>query len=286
MAGLAFRIFHSTLSKLGFWDSFAQTYLRDGRRLRSIPRNGKCLFQVVGVPRSGTTVMAAKLSNHPRIICLNEPYLIWQRKGEMAMTPAQQARGLPARVRGKTPQGLLRELCENPELQFIGFKETFRIRQPHGHYPNDQFLQAIDRAKAVDKTIAIVRNPKDVWNSHRKKQLKSKPGASVQLTTAFTDNWNAYARWVRDGRLFVLKYEDMVADPHREFIRMTDYLGAAFLPEMLDGMAAESAGDAPKPHERALFTTSVGGNLHDLREEEHRLISGQCGEGMAHFGYG
>lgn len=54
------------------WEYLSAYYL-----WHAFPLNGKSLrlFQIVGVPRSGTTLLCGLLASHSRVICLSEPLL-------------------------------------------------------------------------------------------------------------------------------------------------------------------------------------------------------------------
>src|SRR6266851_2294276 len=98
MPSASYKIAKRVLSKLGLWESLSLAWLHDVRRLASVSRGDKCIFQILGVPRSGTTVLAAKLSNHPRMICLNEPFLVWRETGEITITQTQRRCGFAEKV--------------------------------------------------------------------------------------------------------------------------------------------------------------------------------------------
>jgi sulfotransferase family protein len=284
MPSATYRIAKRALSKLGLWEPISLAWLHDVRRLASVSRGDKCVFQIVGVPRSGTTVLAAKLSNHPRMICLNEPFLVWRETGEITITQTQRRWGFAEKV-SMVPHKLIEELCLNSALSHVGFKETFRTPRLNSHFPNDSFLKGIVHAKAVEKTVAIVRNPKDVWNSHRKKQLKFRPDARLMLTDGFMHNWNEYVRWVIGEGLFWIKYEDLVAQPEESFARIAEYIGFDFLPEMLGASGRLMEVTAAKPHEQTFFHSSVGSHRRGLSGEDCAFIDERCHDQMAQCGY-
>ena len=258
----------------------------DSKRLARVASAEKRLFQIVGVARSGTTLLCRSVDLHPHLVCFNEPFSDFYRyNGFSRFADRSRFRSIPT----ATIEGLAREA--GPRL--VGFKETFRDRAGVGHaLVSKDFVEANDRLGAC-KTIAVLRDPRDVWCSLLENNARL-GSPRIPLSENFTNTWLNLARWVRAKDLFVVRYEDLVAQYESELRRVVDFLSVGFDPRMLDrsmDLNDSAEGDVPTSGDPAALSSkpvdaaSVSRFTEDLDPEERRFIESACGALMLEFGY-
>lgn len=216
----------------------------------SVPRHP--VF-VVGMPRSGTTLLSSLLNAHPDLVIApethyftrcwtGEPIRDWadvermldrldQQPGvhDMQLT-AEEERRIRERLRvatapthGDVLRALLETYAEQSDAPAWGEKTPDHLR----------FVPEMARQFPEAVFIAIVRDPRDVCLS-----LRSMPWSrSTLLEQAWT--WRTYAALVDryradyDGRFFHLRYEDLIADPESVLRDVCTFLEMPFHASML-----------------------------------------------------
>ena len=263
------------------WSELIGSYAMSSNALKAIPRHGKTIYQVVGLPRSGTTVLAASLENRRDTICLIEPYLSWLTRGYFEFTGRKNPAERMRMVYNKPPHQFIKAICEQNELSFAGFKETFRDRS-HPTFPTESFIMRNVQEKCVDATIAIVRDPRDVWVSviTRFEETRDTP-----LTDEFTDCWNKFCQWALDEPVLLVRYEDLVTEPELTFQSICCYLGTTFSPSMLEWSEKKGFGDRRAQSGGRIFISSVGRYKEGLNLQAQRFIEVRCETLMARLGY-
>lgn len=226
---------------------------------------------VVGVPRSGTTLLAAMLGAHSRLDCGPESRFFAAYRD----LPPSRKRGLiepsdwPARATrfmcGLTNQGhpvhelfgLEREAVqgwlERCEPSVAAMLESLTAQRAARHgktrwvekTPRHLLaLPLIRRSWPQAPIVRIVRDPRDVALS-----LSRVPffGGSLVSNLVHVDNYDRDSRafLARDRLSFTLRYEDLVTDPVGQLQRLCHFLGEEYQPGMIDsrqangGVAAE-----------------------------------------------
>jgi hypothetical protein len=259
---------------------------------------------VVGVARSGTTLLSAMLSAHSRLDCGPESRFF-------------------ARYRHVRPRGKARILdpvtWPRPAVDFIAslrnqghpIPELFGLTLPEiGRYLADRqpseaamlesltVLHAQNAAKArwIEKTprhllmidtlrqqwpeayvVRIVRDPRDAALS-----LAGMPFAkdSVVGNLVRVDQDDRISRPLIevDPWVITLRYEDLVAEPERELRRICSFIGEDFEPTMLS--SRETAGNVAAEHEwwktsvAGPITASSVGRWHDEMSADARRFAG------------
>jgi len=100
------------------------------------------------------------------------------------------------------------------------------------------------------KIIAMIRDPRDILLSQKKKsKIKNTGKGKIPLKERFrtwsnyhpfimSKMWNRVAmeinEWKNDPRVKVLKFEDLVSDPHNELSSICDFIGIEFQEKMLE----------------------------------------------------
>jgi hypothetical protein len=274
----------------------------------SVPRHP--VF-VVGMPRSGTTLLSSLLNAHPDLVVAPEthyftrcwtgdPITDWadaermlgrldQQPGvhDMALsdeewaTIRKQLRALEAPTHGDILRVLLDTYAARSGAPAWGEKTPDHLR----HVPEmaRQFPEAV--------FVAIVRDPRDVVLS-----LRNLPWSSDTLPEqAWT--WRRYAaRIVRyhedlDGRFFHLRYEDLITDPEGTLRGVCAFLGMPFRKSML---RREEQEDRPFDAEREPWKQKSGRQIDPSNREKWRtqmpeaervLIERIVGHWLTDYGY-
>lgn len=248
----------------------------DARLLRNDP-TGARVFQVVGIPRSGTTILSVALNAHPDVVCLIEPFLSYLKSGSLNCPDSEGNTDM----RRDRPHEVIAELRRRPNLKWVGFKETFRLAH-HRLFPNAGFIRANTREGVVDATIAIIRDPRDVWVSTLTRYEWSK---KLPLDRNFTDSWNAFVEWTLEDKVHRVRYEDLVDDPMEVMEGIAKHLGIEPRKSMMKPPAVRGMGDDRGEEGGELFTTSVGRYRRELNPGPRAFIEAHCASGMREFGY-
>ncbi|MCR9097519.1 MAG: sulfotransferase [bacterium] len=285
----AFSLLNATFKRLGWsrgWQRASSGFVFDSTKLASIDDSEKRVFQIVGVARSGTTLLCRAIDLHPGLVCFNEPFSDLYRHNEFArFSDGDRYRAFPTET--------LARLAKREGNEMVGFKETFRDRAGISHsLISERFLKANEKDGAC-KTIAVMRDPRDVWCSllANNERLGS---PRISMSATFTDTWLKLAKWVVEQDLFFVRYEDLVERYESELRRVVQFLGVEFHPEMLDRSldltlppsgTAPTSGDPRALSSRPVTATSVNRFVDDIDHEERSFIEAECGEAMREFGY-
>lgn len=249
-----------------------------------IPRGRTTLFQVVGVPRSGTTLLTMLLDAQEGIACLSEPFLAFASHGRFWIGEGKE--GKPANTAPEEycldhPTAWIRSQVEACGHTHIGFKETYRTPD-YRALPTERFLRRNHSMGGVDRTVVIVRDPKAVWNSVSSRYAER---ADAPPSTEFLRCWNRVAEWIRAEDLFFVRYEDLVRDTRVIFERVCTQLGIESfrLPDTLKSHGG--SGDSRAMKGGKVFTSSVEKFRETLAPGSSEIILDHCGEEMAALGY-
>lgn len=235
---------------------------------------------IVGVPRSGTTLLRVLLDSHSRILALPEtPWISGAYGGPLSLRqllldltegPYGAARNVAGIARADilaAGASFLEQLFE-PALKARG-KSVLAFKTP-SDIPHLEFITAL---LPQARYIHITRDGRDVAMS----QLAKKGSFFLELRGYRRLSYaNVFRRWVEwegkaravlyggDLKVIHLRYEDLMADPEREMRRVTAFLNLPFEPGMLD-YAAQShdypkweAGSTDVVQRRGVSETSVG----------------------------
>lgn len=268
---------------------------------------------VVGVPRSGTTLLAAMLGGHPRLAASPETHFFSkQSQAELSRAchdpqwPALAVKGI-AQLR----------LAQQPVIALMGLREAELRAQLSREPPTVAGMLAgmmalYSRAHAkhrwVEKTpnhllhleqiraafptapvVRIVRDARDCAHSIRALPWASR---SAIANAYLIHQWHARSQafFRTDARAYTLRYEDLIAEPERELAAVCRFIGEDFAPQMLDTQAAyANVGSANEPWKK-----QVGGPLDrnraqrwksTLTRDESRAIGIICNHYQADFAY-
>jgi len=234
---------------------------------------------IVGVPRSGTTLLRVLLDSHSRILALPEtPWVSGAYGGPLSLRQLlldlqTGPYGLARNVAGVTGADILSaganflEQLFEPALKVRG-KSVVAFKTP-SDIPHLEFMTALLPGA---RYIHITRDGRDVAMS----QLAKKGSFFLELRGYRSLSYaNVFRRWVEweekartvlyggDLKVLHLRYEDLIADPEKQMRRAMAFLNLPFEPGMLD-YAAQShdypkweAGSTDVAQRRGLTDSSV-----------------------------
>jgi len=268
------------------WQRLTRDHVMDSKALASVDRNGHKLFQVVGMARSGTTLVTRMLDSNAQMICFSEPYHSWYMRGFFSKLDGLN-------IYRKSPTTVLQSLCYSDKEKYIGFKETFRDIEGRGHaLPTEKFIRG-NFSIGTDFTIAIIRDPRAIWCSLVEKDrtrsdwAKDLKMSELTLSKRFTDTWNVLVQWIMEENVFHLKYETLAIDPTDCFAKITSYMKSENTGYTLEVNKAPKSqvGDRRALSNSKVFSTSVEKFRSVITEEEHEFILQECGKLMKACGY-
>lgn len=265
---------------------------------------------LIGLPRSGTTLLSYLLGGGDSQLSLSEPYLAFDILGRWRRPVffnrlARKAGLRPIPVpRGNSDAELaayIVNLAAANGLRHAVVKETYR----EGHdWENARLLSRI--AKQTDAIIAIHRHPYDIAVSSIRfcKWWRGIPGRLIRLwiprlplfesdrhvAEHVADNWRSFFHWCRTHEIAAIRYEDLVSRPEEELRKACEACRIPFQPQMLDhthprgafgGIGAPEIMNRPP---RPVNTQSVG-RKKLLPPEFWAVITDRCGNEAAQMGY-
>ena len=271
---------------------------------------------VVGVARSGTTLLSAMLSAHPRLDCGPESRFF------------ARYRHLDARAHSRI---LDPATWPRPAVDFIAslrnqghpITELFGLTLPEigtylaGRQPSTAAMlesltvlhaQRAGKARWVEKTprhllmtdtlregwpqahiVRIVRDPRDVALSLARMPF-AKDSVVGNLVRIDSDDRASREKIDSDPRAMTLRYEDLVTEPERELRRVCEFIGEEYAPSMLD--SRETAAGVAAEHEwwkdsvsGPLNTSSVGRWHEEMSADACRFAALHLADYLRHHGY-
>ncbi|MGQ0430821.1 MAG: sulfotransferase family protein [Microthrixaceae bacterium] len=221
---------------------------------------------VVGMPRSGTTLMRSIMNAHPSVAMAPETHFVdhWMRLhrhtdvadpggfarlwGEFCdskhfRTLGVEADELEARIRASGPPSF--------QSMFTAMLEAYaeRIGKPRlgektpGNY---RYLDTILEWFPDGRVLFMIRDPRAVVASFQAldREWTDKPVDSIAV------RWRRSVEmaegWARDQRVLLVPYEALAHAPEPEVRRICDFLDEPFAPEMLQSGRGVSGGEQLK----------------------------------------
>lgn len=289
----------------------------EGRNRILTPQSIPTLF-VVGLPRSGTTLLGYLLAGGDDVLCLSEPYFHralrydwlfrWSFHRMLRSSNIYQL-SPPRNCDDNRFLQYLQELAVRNGSKNLVIKETYRLKPA---WENTELLNHI--ASGSCQVVAIIRNPYDTVLSTIRfmrfgSTLFGKAFGGIlhfllhmlgsghprftdnrQLVQYVARNWVDFLDWCKRHHLFVVRYEDLVNDPRTWLQKLCDNSGVPFDEHMLDHQHPRTSfggiGDPgimnrpPKP-----VNIRSTGRKHLLASEYRQIIADECATAAQEFGY-
>jgi hypothetical protein len=264
---------------------------------------------VLGVRRSGTTLLRVMLDRHSALAVPDESYFIPQladRQGSHIDVDAfvDDLRRLPTLLEWEVPIDEVRARL-SPGLPLgdaiAAVYETYTARHGKSRWGDKtpmymQHLPLLERLFSDARFVHLIRDGRDTAVSF----LSMPPGivtrtwAHPETAGDFACEWRAEVEAARalgarvgPGRFLEIRYEDLVADPERELQRICDHAGLDFEPAMLE--YAGNVDVSAKPHQQSLTKAPTPG-LRDWRSElspeDVAAFEEVAGDLLRELGYG
>jgi len=268
---------------------------------------------IVGVPRSGTTLLRVLLDSHPNIAC--GPETPWLARGTHSI------------------KGLYRFMAEDS----LGYVKSYNVPQKELRKKTAEFVDGLFMAYATSKNksrwaektpdhsleipfladifpnacfVHIVRDGRDVACSTSILSEERKAVSEWHSNNLLMDDGvvatntvqNSALRWLtwlrrierelsRVRRSYTLRYEDLVAAPEQELRRLMTFIGEEFSPTMLDYMKRKHDypdwewGSRDVKRSKGVSTRSVRRWEKQLEPAVITELEGLLGETLLHYGY-
>jgi hypothetical protein len=218
---------------------------------------------VVGMPRTGTTLVERILSNHSVVESIGEfpefPVLLREQADLTSaavhgqqLTPAQASVRIDFAALGRRYLEAARQLCN---------ARRFVDKLPHNAMYCGHILKALPSARVIH----LVRDPMDTCYAVFKTLFNQAYYYSYDLDE-LADYYIAYRRlmdhWhrVMPGAILDVSYEDIVADPERQAQRILAWCDLGWEPEVLEfyRSARDSTTASAAQVRRPVYASSVG----------------------------
>lgn len=263
------------------WERLLSRCVMSSSALRQIPRRGTQVIQVVGTPRSGSTLLATMLNAHSQVACLLEPYLAWLKHGKYEYDWKEIGGSDAERFSRQQPHRLFSFLCSHTELNVVGFKETFRTPY-HPTFPSQSFLEKNHATGAVNETVAIVRDPRDTWSSVVRRHPNFRGDTTTMAELVYA--WNELCDWIRREDITVVRYENLVSKP-KEIDSVLESIGLSEERKVHRPEGMSGYGDSRAREGGDIDDTSVRKYKNTLSSSVTRFIEAWCSENMKNFNY-
>ncbi len=276
------------------------------------PRSAPPIF-VVGVPRSGTTLLSAMLAAHPRLVCGPETHFfdqlvhvdargICRRAGwpkdaiDYIYSIKHVGESIPANY-GLTREELTEALARRkPSIPAIlsGMMELYMdrvgkrrwIEKTPDHLP---YVARIRRYYPDSPIVRIVRDPRDVAASLL--AVWWGPGSLLKAIDVWRTFDDRSARFFEvDSRCHTLRYEDLVLEPEPTLRELCRFLDESFDPDMLDtSRSARLVNAANEPWKTKVAEKPDASRVEAWRQklsgEELRLVEAYLGDRLRSYDY-
>jgi len=265
-------------------------------------------FFVVGVPRSGTTLLRFMLDGHPRLAVPGESHFIVTlrvRRLRLRHRPGLALEAILGHPRfaewGLDPDAVRAQAAEDGPVDFAGV-----VRTVFGAYARSQ-----GKVRWGDKTpdyvshmTMLARLFPDAQFVHIIRDGREMASACADYGWAPTAVSAGYwwrkrvAKGVRVGkrlgpdRYREIRLEQLIADPQAVLTQICEFLGERYDPVMLDYPTRVRLRDPDKlflqrPHRHLVLPPTAG--LRDWRAglsaRQQRLVEAACGAPLRHLGY-
>jgi len=213
-------------------------------------------FFCIGAAKSGTTLLARVLDQHPDVACIWESYAFYPRSRSSIFNPASDSwkkHGFAeadirrwSRVWQAEPWSSLRRVLRRLTGQSFFVTVPFRQTMPPALSDFGQrckarivgdkwpwyveFLDAVLSVFPEARFIYNVRDPRGLWNSAQR--FKNR-GRGNELLERMLKSDRQVTPYLERPNFLTLRYEDLVCEPERTCRRLHEFLGCEFSDQFL-----------------------------------------------------
>lgn len=273
---------------------------------------------IVGVARSGTTLLAAMLAAHSRLSCGPETHIFrWLPKADIAQICSKEnwpalavdfVHSLSHPIRGSDPVYIIdkyqieiqqiRDYLEKNEPSvaslLASITEPYRLRMGKARWiektPNHlEHVHLIRKYFPRSPIVRIVRDPRDVALSLTKVPWGMETFLEGLLHWKRLDE-TSYRFFAIDSNSYTLRFEDLILSPESELSHLCQFLGEEFEEEMLDtadtGKQLNSRNAVWKDKVRQPVDVSrISVWRNELTKQENQLAEAIVGDRLEAYGY-
>lgn len=290
-------------------------------QLRQVSESERSPIFVVGAPRSGTTLTATILGQHPDIYSPGETHYfedVWSRRASFGDLVDERSL---SRVAGRLmtlfgrfsfpeTQMLVDTIMDEKALverasslgggygaMYIAFTsfliETSGKRRICDDTPKHlYYLPAIFSLFPSSKAVVCIRDPRDFLCSYKNYWRRSAEPDRLRLlyhpiitSLLWRSSANVALRYASEfgqEKVLILRYEQLVNSPSNEVRRLCDFLGIDYSDRLTD---VEANNSSFSDVSEGVFTTSVGRWRSELGTEELWWIQKLAAKQMTYCGY-
>lgn len=247
-------------SKKVFWDKY--NFKREAKKILAAEYNSigtdddRPVF-IVGVPRSGTSLLDQMLSMHEDVFCMGETEIIWDAIDEYSGKSAQE--NISGRI--KNSKGNIQNIVAGIKKVYDQLPQKKRIvdKMPH----NFVWLGFINAIFPSAKIIHVVRDPLDTIVSQYFHEFMSGHDYSYSLMDAGV-HWVIHDQmmdfWKAKMDIHEVMYEDLVKKPGETMRGILEYLCLDWDDAVLNFDKSERVNRTISYEQvrQPLYTTSIG----------------------------
>ena len=262
---------------------------------------------VIGLPRSGTTLLAYLLAGGDHVLSLSEPFLsravcrhrllnviFFPKIRKYRISPPENSDEIGF-------LSYLKNFSSDLGFSSLIIKETFRLEP---YFANIILLNRI--ANSGEPVVAITRHPYDTAASTLK-MFRQWRGVARKLTRIIisgfpvfsedrdviqwvAENWLSFARWCKQRQPYVVRYESLVENPDLYLRDICERYNIPFTEKMLKNNHPHSffgvSGDLGVLNKRyeKLYVRPIG-RRDQLQPEFLDIIKTTCCEAAEEMGY-
>jgi hypothetical protein len=232
------------------------------------PGAGKVLFQVVGLARTGTTLLANLVNVHPDAYCMSEPYRAFYLYGTC----------VGGSETSEHPDAFVSRVMRARTETRVGLKETFFSTKHPLDWRNQRFFESLKRQGVI--TLVVQRDPRDTYASVR--EFARHSGG---VPDGFTNNWKLFAQWAAEYADIAVTYEALVLDPEATMSLVLGALGLSIVDYAPIPQPTTGQGDPKALASRAIDSSSIGSYAARLSGEAVAALEERCQDEMRGLGY-
>lgn len=170
--------------------------------MKIVPQATKKLISVLGIPRSGTTIVCNIFNSMANGFCLSEPY--WTLLSNPKQLRFDKTGGLNFKTPDEIFNKILARLASDSKLNFAGLKETYRPKER-------RMKKHLAKMISSDVVVFVFREPKAHYNSFKvmAKHHKKNPMPLAYMIDTFNALYDETIAAHKNGNAAIIILEDL-----------------------------------------------------------------------------